>query len=104
RRGRPRCHGAEAGLGLPAGRRRDRGAADRGAGARMTSWPDLDAELDAWAKAGRRAPLWWRDDDAARTTPALERLLALHARHGVPLALAVIPGRAEPSLGGGGAG
>ena len=40
--------------------------------------------------------MWWRDDDAVRPTPALERLLGLAA--GVPLALAVIPGRAVASL------
>jgi hypothetical protein len=40
--------------------------------------------------------LWWRDDDAVHPTPALDRLLALAA--GVPLALAVIPGRAIAPL------
>lgn len=64
----------------------------------MTGWTDLDAELDAWGKAGGKAPLWWRDDDATRPTPALDRLLALQAKHRAPLALAVIPARAEPAL------
>jgi hypothetical protein len=40
--------------------------------------------------------LWWRDDDAERPTPALDRLLDMAA--GVPLALAVIPGRAIAPL------
>ena len=40
--------------------------------------------------------MWWRDDDAERPTPALDRLLGLAA--GVPLALAVIPGRAVAPL------
>src|SRR5216684_8019215 len=53
-------------------------------------WLDLERELDAWRAAGRSATLWWRDDDAVRPTPALDRLLAIAA--GVPLALAVIPG------------
>ena len=68
-------------------------------------WAALAAELDRWAAAGRPATLWWRDDDAAEDTPALERLLALGAAAGVPLALAVVPGnrwrpperRASPS-------
>jgi len=43
----------------------------------------------------RRRPVFWlRDDDAVAVTPALERLLAF----GIPLALAVIPDRAEPGL------
>jgi len=41
---------------------------------------------------------WWRDDDAARPVPAIERLLALAAEWQVPLALAVIPACADPSL------
>lgn len=62
------------------------------------TWDDLCGELDAWATAGRTAGLWWRDDDAVAPTPALERLRALADRHGVPLALAVIPERAEAGL------
>ncbi|HZM36992.1 MAG TPA: hypothetical protein VFC18_21215 [Burkholderiales bacterium] len=37
---------------------------------------------------------WWRDDDAALPTPALERLM----RFQVPLALAVVPQLAVPEL------
>jgi hypothetical protein len=51
-----------------------------------------------WAGAGRRATLWWRDDDAGALTPALEQLLNLQAQLGVPLALAVIPERLEAGL------
>jgi hypothetical protein len=54
-------------------------------------WADLESELDAWGGSGRVATLWWRDDDAVQATPALARLLAL--ADGVPLALAIIPGR-----------
>lgn len=61
----------------------------------MTSWAALGAELAAWRAAGRRATLWWRDDDAAAATPALARLLRLEAGSGVPLALAVIAQSAE---------
>ncbi len=57
----------------------------------MTNFAALDAELALWAKAGRRATFWWRDDDAAIDSPALARLLALAATHKAPLALAVIP-------------
>lgn len=65
----------------------------------MTSWPELEQELDAWASAGQRATLWWRDDDAAEPTAALARLLDLSAAHDMPLALAVVPGRCSHALG-----
>ncbi|HET8726907.1 MAG TPA: polysaccharide deacetylase family protein [Alphaproteobacteria bacterium] len=55
------------------------------------AWASLEDELDAWADTERRATFWWRDDDATTPTPALERLLRAAGRHGVPLALAVIP-------------
>ena len=48
-------------------------------------------ELQRWSAAGHRLELWWRDDDAREPAPELDRLLNLAARHGVPLALAVIP-------------
>jgi len=59
-------------------------------------WADLERELDIWEATGRTATLWWRDDDAVRPTPALDRLLGIAA--GVPLALAVIPGRTGAPL------
>ena len=59
-------------------------------------WPDLVGELDRWGEAGRVATLWWRDDDAAATTPQLDNLL--HLAGEVPLALAVIPAPAGPEL------
>jgi len=61
-------------------------------------WDRLDAELDAWQKSGRTAWLWWRDDDAAEVTPALDRLLELQQRNGIPLTLAVIPQQATVAL------
>jgi hypothetical protein len=61
-------------------------------------WAALDAELDAWAAAGRTAEIWWRDDDAAAPAPALARLLDLAAAQDAPLALAVIPAAAEAAL------
>jgi hypothetical protein len=57
----------------------------------MSGWDVLDAELGHWQETGRVATFWWRDDDAGRAMPALDRLLALAANHDVPLGLAVIP-------------
>lgn len=62
------------------------------------AWRALDDELDRWAAAGRQATFWLRDDDAVEATPALERLLAMAADGGAPLALAVIPAGAKSSL------
>ncbi len=57
----------------------------------MTGWRELEAGLDACAARGEAIRVWWRDDDAGREHPALERLLELAERQGVPLALAVVP-------------
>jgi hypothetical protein len=64
----------------------------------MANWQDLKTELELWADAGRVATFWWRDDDAVRKCPALERLIELAQTRKVPLALAVIPKMAEPEL------
>jgi hypothetical protein len=64
----------------------------------VTSWSALADELARWQEAGRTPELWWRDDDAADATPALDRLLALQRTHALPLALAVVPARATPAL------
>ncbi len=58
----------------------------------------LDDELARWADGGREATLWWRDDDATATTPALAPLLELARAHDVPVALAVVPASLEGSL------
>lgn len=63
---------------------------DSGAGSPVQRYL-LDLELLRWRAAGRRAVLWWRDDDARTETPQLSRLLDLAARHAAPFALAVIP-------------
>ena len=55
------------------------------------SWSALDAELDRWRDAGQIADFWWRDDDAAKPSPRLARLLKLSESGRVPLALAVVP-------------
>jgi hypothetical protein len=62
------------------------------------AWTRLLGELDAWSADGRQATLWWRDDDADSARPALQRLLALQAWTGVPLALAVVPRALNGSL------
>ena len=51
--------------------------------------PALEAELAEWRALRCRPRLWWRDDDARRPTPQLDRLLALADK--IPLALAIIP-------------
>ncbi len=62
------------------------------------TWRELDGELDAWADSGLAATFWWRDDDAATTTPALARMAGLSQSMAVPLALAVIPAEAQTDL------
>ncbi|HJN61376.1 MAG TPA: polysaccharide deacetylase family protein [Alphaproteobacteria bacterium] len=57
----------------------------------MSDWRALDEELRALAGAGRRAGLWWRDDDAAEDSPALARLLDLAGGAAPAPLLAVIP-------------
>jgi hypothetical protein len=64
----------------------------------VSAWQALREEGARWQDAGRAAQLWWRDDDAGALVPALERLLALGERHGVPLALAVVPATADAAL------
>lgn len=66
--------------------------------AQEDGWRELQAELDIWAGLDRTATFWWRDDDAQAQTPALDRLIALHAATGAPLSLAVVPWRIDPGL------
>lgn len=65
----------------------------------MAGWRDLRDELRHWADAGRRATLWWRDDDAGPVVPELERLLVLACDRDVPLCLAVVPDDVDEGLG-----
>ncbi len=60
------------------------------------AWDALRDELDRWQRSGTRATFWWRDDDAIEATPQLERLLQCAGT--VPLAIAVIPSRAQRGL------
>ena len=64
----------------------------------MSSWQALAEEAARWHEAGRTAQLWWRDDDAADSGPALDRLLELHRQTKVPLSLAVVPALGTPAL------
>src|SRR5512141_2824532 len=64
----------------------------------VSGWSVLARELDAWQALGRRATLWWRDDDACRHSPALQRLLDIAQRCDVPVTLAAIPDTTDASL------
>ena len=59
------------------------------------AWRRLLEEIGRARDAGRTVEFWWRDDDAARPDPALDRLLAIAGGCKVPLALAAIPALAE---------
>lgn len=63
-------------------------------------WTPLDRELERWRAGGLTLPLWWRDDDAVATGPALDRLTVLAEAHDLPVHLAVIPARASNALAG----
>src|SRR5690606_29893938 len=93
--GRPRHVGRR---GHSAAVARGAGAAQRHTFAVSRHWAGLDRELDAWAEAGRTATFWWRDDDAAERTRALDRLLDLAERTGTPIGIAVIPAAATSAL------
>lgn len=62
----------------------------------MSHWKELASELDSWREAGLTASFWWRDDDATRPGPLLDRLFEI--ARSTPLALAVIPALADVSL------
>jgi peptidoglycan/xylan/chitin deacetylase (PgdA/CDA1 family) len=51
----------------------------------------IGPELARWKARGQAPVLWWRDDDARRPTPALDRLLALSDRFGAPITVAAVP-------------
>lgn len=62
------------------------------------SWRRFQDELARRRDAGRPARFWWRDDDAGAVLPGLKKLFSLSKASAVPLALAVVPGAAEPEL------
>ena len=51
----------------------------------------IGPELARWKAAGHAPVFWWRDDDARRPTPALDRLLALSTRFDAPITIAAVP-------------
>jgi hypothetical protein len=61
-------------------------------------WSNFTDELIRWRDLDRLVEFWWRDDDACRPNPALDRLYSLAATTGVPLGLAAIPDLAEPTI------
>ncbi|WP_187429394.1 hypothetical protein ROLI_031750 [Roseobacter fucihabitans] len=61
-------------------------------------WSPLRRELALWRGQGLTLPLWWRDDDAVARTPSLDQLARMARKCDLPVHLAVIPARLEPSL------
>lgn len=50
------------------------------------------AELENWiSDKGEPRQVWWRDDDTGRDTVALQGLLSLRRKLGVPLVVSVVP-------------
>ncbi|MGJ8618134.1 MAG: polysaccharide deacetylase family protein [Sulfitobacter sp.] len=64
----------------------------------MIDWSPLKSELAIWRGESRTLPLWWRDDDAVKDTPAFQRLLTLAQDLTLPVHVAVIPKFAQKSL------
>jgi hypothetical protein len=62
------------------------------------SWSELEDEVARRRAAGRPVAFWWRDDDASVVSSSVKKLFAMSASFKIPLALAVIPERAEPEL------
>lgn len=58
----------------------------------------IGPELARWKAAGHTPAFWWRDDDARRPTPALDRLLSLSVRFAAPITLAAVPDGDIPAL------
>ena len=62
------------------------------------NWERFADQLARRHGEGKTIQFWWRDDDAAQPTPALERLLRISKSRRVPVALAVVPDLAVPEL------
>ncbi|MGB7244512.1 MAG: polysaccharide deacetylase family protein [Sulfitobacter sp.] len=61
-------------------------------------WSPLRQELRQWRAENRALPIWWRDDDAISTTPALTALSDMSLQLNVPVHLAIIPSLADDTL------
>lgn len=70
----------------------------RGCGVVNAAWRSLADECARWRDAGRPVEFWWRDDDASRPVPPLERLLTMADANRVPVALAVVPAAVDSAL------
>ncbi|MEM6940081.1 MAG: polysaccharide deacetylase family protein [Pseudomonadota bacterium] len=64
----------------------------------MSTWAALAVECAAWKRARLPLRFWWRDDDAVRVTPALERLCQLTEDTQTTAHLAVIPSQVQSAL------
>ena len=64
----------------------------------MADWQSLEQELRLWARQHRRPTLWWRDDDAEADVPELQHLLQISDELQVPVLLAAVPAKVQPSL------
>ncbi|HVW55716.1 MAG TPA: polysaccharide deacetylase family protein [Rhizobiaceae bacterium] len=64
----------------------------------MSAFAEVEAELQLWREHGLTPRFWLRDDDAARPSAELERLIAAIREFDVPLLLAVIPMLADAEL------
>jgi hypothetical protein len=62
-------------------------------------WRALEEELDAWRYSGRKAVMWWRDDDAVQQPASIDHhLFAMGSHFAIPIARAVIPAKVDRSL------
>ena len=64
----------------------------------MNGWDKVRAELDLWAKVGRTAAFWWRDDDAQDVSHELDAMLRVAKSFDVTIGLSVIPAKLKPRL------
>lgn len=55
------------------------------------NWDPIKEEIKIWNGEGLCLPFWWRDDDAVKPTPELERLNTLSLDLQIPVHIAVIP-------------
>jgi len=64
----------------------------------MNGFSEVEAELETWRGHGLTPRFWLRDDDAARPSAELDKLIAILREFDVPLLLAVIPVQADAGL------